>query len=135
MRDQLQVTYGYPVLTGEVFTGNLIQAGLAVLILIMFCYAAGRLHQWVRQSLDRDQAYREGYDTATKSMFFLATRVSAKLNKEAPLPMTREMPAQLNRASAPDFNTQPRQPPLPPVVPPHRPVADGRKRRGARHAA
>jgi len=38
-------------------------------------YAAGRLHQWYRTGLDRDEAYRDGYDTATRSVFSLAARL------------------------------------------------------------
>ena len=38
-------------------------------------YAAGRLHQWYRTGVDRDEAYREGYDTATRSVFSLAARL------------------------------------------------------------
>ncbi|MEU7904512.1 hypothetical protein [Actinoplanes sp. NPDC049118] len=38
-------------------------------------YAAGRLHQWYRTGLDRDEAYREGYDTATRSVFSMAARL------------------------------------------------------------
>ena len=38
-------------------------------------YAAGRIHQWYRTALERDQAYREGYDTATRSLFGLAARI------------------------------------------------------------
>jgi hypothetical protein len=40
-------------------------------------YAGGRLHQWYRTGLDRDEAYREGYDTATRSTLSLAARVIA----------------------------------------------------------
>lgn len=38
-------------------------------------YAAGRLHQWYRMDSDRDEAYRAGYDTATRSTFSMAARV------------------------------------------------------------
>jgi hypothetical protein len=38
-------------------------------------YAGGRLHQWWRTGKDRDAAYREGYDTATRSVFSLAARL------------------------------------------------------------
>ncbi|GAB1693376.1 hypothetical protein [Krasilnikovia sp. M28-CT-15] len=40
-------------------------------------YAAGRLHQWYRTGLDRDEAFRDGYDTATRSVFGLAARIIA----------------------------------------------------------
>src|SRR3954471_22476114 len=38
-------------------------------------YAGGRLHQWYRMGRDRDEAFRDGYDTATRSVFSLAARV------------------------------------------------------------
>lgn len=38
-------------------------------------YAAGRIHQWYRTALERDQAYRDGYDSATRSLFSLAARI------------------------------------------------------------
>jgi hypothetical protein len=38
-------------------------------------YAAGRLHQWYRTGQDRDEAYRDGYDTATRSVFSMAARI------------------------------------------------------------
>lgn len=38
-------------------------------------YAGGRLHQWYRMGRDRDDAYRDGYDTATRSVFSMAARV------------------------------------------------------------
>jgi hypothetical protein len=38
-------------------------------------YAAGRLHQWHRTGQERDEAYRDGYDTATRSVFSMAARI------------------------------------------------------------
>ena len=38
-------------------------------------YAAGRLHQRIRTGRDRDEAYRDGYDTATRNVFSLAARL------------------------------------------------------------
>ena len=38
-------------------------------------YAAGRLHQWYRTGQERDEAYRDGYDTATRSVFSMAARI------------------------------------------------------------
>lgn len=50
-----------------------------IVLLIAACYAAGRLHQFYRQNTDRDHAFRNGYDTATKSLFSLATRTHKAL--------------------------------------------------------
>ena len=47
-------------------------------------YAAGRIHQWYRTSLERDQAYRDGYDTATRSLFSLAARIVRPRRSDKP---------------------------------------------------
>ena len=56
--------------------------GNTILIVVLFAllvactaYASGRLHQWYRTGQERDEAYRDGYDTATRSVFTLAARV------------------------------------------------------------
>jgi hypothetical protein len=48
---------------------------LAALFLACTGYAAGRLHQWHRRRSDRDAAYREGYEIATRKTFSLAARI------------------------------------------------------------
>ena len=50
---------------------------LTLLAVLVTCtgYAAGRLHQWYRTGVDRDEAYRDGYDTATRSTFSMAARI------------------------------------------------------------
>ncbi len=88
--------------------------------------------------LDRDQAYREGYDTATRSLFSLASRVTGKLSAaEPPLSQTREMPP-----VQPTLEPQvcPPSPPRPYSVPSPSPrqIIERRARRGrkgAKHAA
>ena len=47
-------------------------------------YAGGRLHQWYRMGRDRDEAYRDGYDTATRSVFSLAARVITPRRADRP---------------------------------------------------
>jgi hypothetical protein len=47
-------------------------------------YAAGRLHQWYRTGQDRDEAYRDGYDTATRSVFSMAARIIGPRRTERP---------------------------------------------------
>ncbi len=53
---------------------------LQVLFVLLFTltvtYAAGRLHQWYRQALERDLAWREGYDRATHSLYRLAVEAA-----------------------------------------------------------
>lgn len=47
-----------------------------IVLLMSVMYATGRLHQFYRQNRERDQAFREGYDTATQSLFTVATRTA-----------------------------------------------------------
>ena len=56
--------------------------GNSVVLLILLAsfvgstgYAAGRLHQWYRMDQERDEAYRVGYDMATRNVFSLAARM------------------------------------------------------------
>ncbi len=117
-------------------TGDTFQIGLGMLIIILACYTFGRLHQWARGAMDRDEAYRDGYDSATKSMFFLATRVSTKMQNPPPLSMTKEMPAPIRLPTGTRPSPKPKNAPPPVVVPPHRAIPQERpRRRGARHAA
>jgi hypothetical protein len=56
--------------------GNgLLLTSLLIVFTVSVGYAAGRVHQWYRASLERDEAYREGYDTATRSLFSVAARL------------------------------------------------------------
>jgi hypothetical protein len=48
---------------------------LLAVVITVTGYTAGRLHQWYRTTQDRDEAYREGYDTATRSTLSLAARL------------------------------------------------------------
>lgn len=45
-------------------------------MLVLLCYVAGRVHQFFKQTQEREQAYRDGYNTATRSLFSLATRTT-----------------------------------------------------------
>lgn len=38
-------------------------------------YAAGRVHQWYRTALERDRAWRDGYDQGTGTLFKTAARL------------------------------------------------------------
>jgi hypothetical protein len=60
-------------------------------------YAAGRLHQRYQMERDREEAYRDGYDSATRSIFSLAARVIAPrrgVRASAPVVLPAEVPAQ-----------------------------------------
>ena len=59
---------------------NFIQILLALAFVIASGYAAGRIHQWYKHGLERDDAFRNGYNEASRSMFDMAMgsrRVSA----------------------------------------------------------
>ena len=62
----------------------------AVLIILLAAflactgYAAGRLHQSYRTGQDRDEAFRDGYDTATRSVFSMAARIVVPRRTERP---------------------------------------------------
>lgn len=54
---------------------NLLSTALALLFIVSLCYATGRLHQWLKHGLERDAAFRDGYNQATTNLFTLATRI------------------------------------------------------------
>lgn len=51
---------------------DIIQILLALAFVIASGYGCGRIHQWYKHGLERDHAFREGYDHASRSMFDLA---------------------------------------------------------------
>ncbi|WP_412752906.1 hypothetical protein [Krasilnikovia sp. M28-CT-15] len=51
-----------------------LQAVLAVVAVAAAAYVAGRVHQWYRHGLQREVAYRRGYDQASSTLFALAIR-------------------------------------------------------------
>ena len=56
---------------------------LAAALMACSGYAAGRLHQRRESGPEREAAYREGYDAATRDVFSMAARAAGK---EAPGP-------------------------------------------------
>ncbi|GGL04743.1 hypothetical protein [Mangrovihabitans endophyticus] len=54
---------------------SFLQILLALAFVIASGYAFGRIHQWYKHGLERDHAYREGYDHASRSMFTMALQV------------------------------------------------------------
>lgn len=52
---------------------SFLQLILALAFVIASGYASGRIHQWYKHGLERDHAYREGYDQASQSMFAMVT--------------------------------------------------------------
>lgn len=53
-----------------------LQIIIAVMIAILCAYSGGRVHQWYRQVQERDTAYREGYDQASRTLLPLFGRCS-----------------------------------------------------------
>jgi hypothetical protein len=46
-----------------------------VILAVSAGYAGGRIHQWYRTALERDRAWRDGYDQASGTLFKTAARV------------------------------------------------------------
>jgi hypothetical protein len=86
---------------------------LTLLALFVACsgYAAGRLHQRFRTGRARDEAFREGYDTATRSVFSLAARVVGPRRGAAAVRASASV-----RAAVPLTVVPPLQEPVPPPV-------------------
>ncbi len=53
---------------------DILQTFFVLIFALCTSYAAGRLHQWYRHAHERDEAWRTGYDSATRSLFHLASR-------------------------------------------------------------
>jgi hypothetical protein len=73
-------------------------------------YAAGRLHQWYQTGPERDEAYRDGYDTAARSTFSMAARIigprrseRAAIRASAPV---RATPASEVNPCSPDVSSR-----------------------------
>ena len=62
-----------------------VQVALAVALVIFAAYAAGRVHQWYRRGFERDVAYREGYNQASRTLFHLAIRNQPTPSEPSPL--------------------------------------------------
>jgi hypothetical protein len=91
-----------------------VQIALAVIFVIVTAYAAGRVHQWYRHTFERDLAYREGYNQASRTLFHLAVRnVPGKAERPtAPGSVTTAAPI---RAVVPSIRSMPTS--RPPIGP------------------
>ncbi|AGL19994.1 hypothetical protein [Actinoplanes sp. N902-109] len=56
-------------------TGDVLLTALLAAFTACAGYVAGRLHQWYLVGLDRDEAYQDGFDTGTRSVFATAARM------------------------------------------------------------
>lgn len=70
------MTYGFAMTT---IRQDFFAPGLAMFLLVLMCYIAGRVHQFFKQTTEREQAYRDGYNHATRALFALATRTAKGL--------------------------------------------------------
>ena len=64
------------VMTQDAPGNDFLQVLFVLLFTLTVTYAAGRLHQWYRQALERDLAWRDGYDRATHSLYRLAVEAA-----------------------------------------------------------
>ncbi len=73
-------------------------------------YAAGRLHQWYQTGPERDEAYRDGYDTAARSTFSMAARIiGPRRTERAPIRASapvRAAPASEVNPCSPDVSSR-----------------------------
>lgn len=60
------------------FYTDAFQITFAIMLVVVVAYASGRAHQWYRHGLDRDQAFREGYNHASHALFHLAIRSNSR---------------------------------------------------------
>jgi hypothetical protein len=64
------------------FHSHVIQTTLSIMVFVLCAYASGRAHQWYRHSLDRDQAFRDGYNQASRGLFHIAARMRRRAEPE-----------------------------------------------------
>jgi hypothetical protein len=67
------------------FRQDFLGPAVAMFLLVLMTYIAGRIHQFFKQTTEREQAFREGYNSATRSLFSLATQ-TARAVKPRPSP-------------------------------------------------
>lgn len=65
------------------FQSHVVQITFAIMLLTLCAYGSGRAHQWYRHSLDRDSAFRDGYNRASLALFAMATRGGRNTQAEA----------------------------------------------------
>jgi hypothetical protein len=60
-----------------------VELAFALAFVIAAGYAAGRLHQFSRRKTEQADAYREGYDQASETLFPLTVRTERENLKDA----------------------------------------------------
>jgi hypothetical protein len=76
-----------------------LQALLGMSLTTTAAYAAGRLHQWYAHARDLDQAWREGHEAATRTLFPVAARAARRRPSPRPGIGTRLDSATIGRHS------------------------------------
>lgn len=56
-----------------------------IMALSFLCYAAGRLHEYGKRVNEREHSYTDGYNTATKALFSLATQATVRKVEAPPM--------------------------------------------------
>lgn len=85
---------------------DLLAPGLATFLLVLMCYIAGRVHQFFKQTTEREEAFRDGYNKATRSLFSLATR-AARVMPSASVKSAPEVKTLRGYASVPETARSP----------------------------
>lgn len=75
------MTYGIAMgaLSDIHFNWDLLPPATGILLMAFLCYIAGRMQQYHKLENERAQAWRDGYNAATQSLFSLATQTSKAL--------------------------------------------------------
>lgn len=87
------------------------QIAFAVIFVILIAYLAGRVHQWYRHTFERDVAYREGYNQASRTLFHLTTRRPPGKAEAKPVTSPSATPATRVRAVVPFHPIDPHRSP------------------------
>ncbi|GIF24122.1 hypothetical protein BJ973_007605 [Actinoplanes tereljensis] len=66
---------------------NAIQIIAYILVMMLCAYGGGRVHQWYKHTMDRDQSFRDGYNHGYRALFALAAR---RARPKAALPKPSE---------------------------------------------
>lgn len=98
------MTYSIAVfsLSNPATNGQLVGLAATILMLALAAYGFGRVHQYFRQGAERDVAFRDGYNVATKSLFHEAIRIAKGIEAPPPMidPPTEHVPIRMSHGKA-----------------------------------
>ncbi|WP_328460799.1 hypothetical protein OHA21_30785 [Actinoplanes sp. NBC_00393] len=97
---------------------------LLLLASLLACtgYAIGRVHQRHQSGPDREQAFRHGYDSATRNVFSMAARAAGRRRDRGPVQGSASVPADAAAQESPTVPVPPAPLPPAPVEGPTKPV-------------